>query len=228
VAVSVGRMSVSTFAVGGMSVHLVEPLTGSRAGTQAWTRAVSAALPELTSDLGRLPYQDLWLTVTPAQTTGIEFPGAVLFGDAPVETLDLLVSHELAHQWFYGLVGNNQARSPWLDEALAQYMTATVLGQKSRYLTMQIPAEVRNKVGGSMSFYAGLGNSNLYAEGVYDQGAKMLFAVENAIGVSAMRSTLRAYVTAEANKISSPADFAKAFAGEPRAVSILKRYGAVS
>jgi hypothetical protein len=228
VAVSVGRMSTSTFDVGGVSVHLVEPLTGTQAGTQAWTRAVSAALPALTSDLGRLPYQDLWLTVTPAHTTGIEFPGSVIFGDAPAETLDTLVTHELAHQWFYALVGNNQAASPWLDEALAQYMTATVLGQRSRYVAAQIPAQVRNKVGGSMSFYARLGNPDLYAEGVYDQGAKMLFAVERAIGVPAMRLTLRSYITAEANKISTPADFAKAFAGEPKAVSILRRYGAVS
>ena len=228
VAVSVGRMSVSTFDVGGVSVHLVEPLTGSKAGTQAWTRAVSSALPELTRELGPLPYRDLWLTVTPAQTTGMEFPGAVLFGDAPVETLDTLIAHELAHQWFYALVGNNQAANPWLDEAFAQYVTATVLRQKARYLAMPISAKVRNKVGGSMSFYAKLGSSNLYAEGVYDQGTKMLFAVENSIGAPAMRSILRSYITAEANKISSPADFAKAFAGEPKAVSILRKYGAVS
>ena len=91
-----------------------------------------------------------------------------------------------------------------------------------------ITAKVRNKVGGSMSFYAHLGNPDLYAEGVYDQGAKMLFAIENSVGVTAMRSTLRSYITAEANKISTPADFAKAFAAEPKAVSILRKYGAVS
>ncbi len=228
VAVSVGRMSVSTFVVDGVSVHLVEPLAGSKAGTQAWTRAVSSLLPELTRELGPLPYRDLWLTVTPARTTGMEFPGAVLFGDAPVETLDTLIAHELAHQWFYGLVGNNQGANPWLDEAVAQYVTATVLNQKSRYLAMQFPPQVQNKVGGSMSFYERLGSSNLYAEGVYDQGAKMLFAVENAIGVPAMRTILRSYISAEANKISSPADFKRAFASEPQAVTILKKYGAVS
>lgn len=29
--------------------------------------------------------------------------------------------HEIAHQWWYGLVGNDQAIEPWLDEALAIY-----------------------------------------------------------------------------------------------------------
>ncbi len=35
--------------------------------------------------------------------------------------LSLLAAHETAHQWWYGLVGNDQAGEPWLDEALATY-----------------------------------------------------------------------------------------------------------
>jgi hypothetical protein len=33
----------------------------------------------------------------------------------------LLVVHEVSHQWFYGLIHNDQANEPWLDEALATY-----------------------------------------------------------------------------------------------------------
>jgi aminopeptidase N len=33
------------------------------------------------------------------------------------------VAHEVAHQWFYGVAGNDQQGEPWLDEALAQYST---------------------------------------------------------------------------------------------------------
>ena len=29
--------------------------------------------------------------------------------------------HEVSHQWWFGLVGNDQALEPWLDEALALY-----------------------------------------------------------------------------------------------------------
>ena len=32
--------------------------------------------------------------------------------------------HEIAHQWWYGLVGNDQAIEPWLDEALSVYSEA--------------------------------------------------------------------------------------------------------
>ena len=32
--------------------------------------------------------------------------------------------HEIAHQWWFGLVGNDQATEPWLDEAMAVYSEA--------------------------------------------------------------------------------------------------------
>jgi len=32
--------------------------------------------------------------------------------------------HEIAHQWWFGLVGNDQAMEPWLDEAMAVYSEA--------------------------------------------------------------------------------------------------------
>jgi aminopeptidase N len=40
---------------------------------------------------------------------------------APTDLLVSLTSHEVAHEWWYGAVGNDQVRSPWLDEALAKY-----------------------------------------------------------------------------------------------------------
>jgi aminopeptidase N len=52
-------------------------------------------------------------------------PGAEVSGlPAPV-ILESVIAHEAAHQWFYNLVGNDQADEPWLDEALAQYATYT-------------------------------------------------------------------------------------------------------
>jgi hypothetical protein len=41
-------------------------------------------------------------------------------GGAP-SLLHALVAHEIAHQWWYGAVGNDQTTEPWLDESLAFY-----------------------------------------------------------------------------------------------------------
>jgi aminopeptidase N len=45
-------------------------------------------------------------------------PKALSQGD---EWLELVVAHEVAHQWWYGLVGNDQIHDAWLDEGLASY-----------------------------------------------------------------------------------------------------------
>ena len=37
--------------------------------------------------------------------------------------LESTVAHEVGHQWFYNVVGNNQVGEAWLDEAVVQYIT---------------------------------------------------------------------------------------------------------
>jgi hypothetical protein len=47
---------------------------------------------------------------------GMEYPELVF--SLPVGEI---ITHEVAHQWWYGLVGNNQHGAPWLDESFASY-----------------------------------------------------------------------------------------------------------
>ena len=47
---------------------------------------------------------------------GMEYPELVF----SIPAADV-ITHEVAHQWWYGLVGNNQYLEPWLDESFAQY-----------------------------------------------------------------------------------------------------------
>ena len=62
-------------------------------------------------------------------------------------------SHEVAHEWFYGLVGNDQGRDPWLDEAFATYAEALVRGTGGTYAATAIPTVGRNRVGRPMTFW---------------------------------------------------------------------------
>jgi hypothetical protein len=38
---------------------------------------------------------------------------------------DVIIAHEVAHQWWYGVVGNDQVRHSFIDESLAQFSTLT-------------------------------------------------------------------------------------------------------
>ena len=37
--------------------------------------------------------------------------------------MEATIAHEVGHQWFYNLVGNDQLDDPWLDESLTQFAT---------------------------------------------------------------------------------------------------------
>jgi len=74
------------------------------------------------------PYETLSI-VESASEDGMESDGLFFLGgdfydkyDGTLENyLTALSVHETAHQWWYGLVGSDQATEPWLDEALATY-----------------------------------------------------------------------------------------------------------
>jgi len=73
------------------------------------------------------PYSELDFVSTPTLALGIEYPAMIAITDRIIspdsQNLEGVVAHEVAHQWFYNLVGNDQLDHPWLDESLAQFAT---------------------------------------------------------------------------------------------------------
>jgi aminopeptidase N len=93
------------------------------------------ALGSYNERFGVYPYVEFDVASTPMQALGMEYPGIVGLGlllyDPEAEVwglssqimLEGSVAHEVGHQWFYNVVGNDQVDEPWLDEALVQYIT---------------------------------------------------------------------------------------------------------
>jgi len=76
------------------------------------------------------PYTELDIVSTPTLALGIEYPGAVAITTRVYDMssdyshyLEGTVAHEVGHQWFYNLVGDDQLDDPWLDESLTQFAT---------------------------------------------------------------------------------------------------------
>ncbi len=84
--------------------------------------------------IGDYPYSELDYVPIDTSALGIEFPGIIAmtqkFYAGNNSYLESTTIHELAHQWYYGVVGNDQLNEPWLDEAMAQYSTLMYFGQK--------------------------------------------------------------------------------------------------
>ena len=171
---------------------------------------------ELVARFGPPPFPTINLARLPINGGGIEYPGAImLLDDSRVVTV-----HELAHQWFYAMVGNSQARDPWLDEAFATFAEQEIDGTAGTS-ALTLPG----KVGASTTSYGG--NEQAYYDTTYGKGSAALVAAENAGPSTQFDAALRCYVNANAWRIAKPADLAKALAGVPDSVKVLRDAGAL-
>lgn len=73
---------------------------------------------------GEYPYGSLAVATTGFIQGGMEYSSTCFVSDElEGEELISCVVHEIAHQWWYGSVGFNEAEEPFLDEGLCEYST---------------------------------------------------------------------------------------------------------
>lgn len=220
--VAVGRFRVSRRIVGGtpLTVGAAPSVSDNPASVAA---VIGAAMTAHARRFGPFPYAGLTVVILPRLGGGIEFPGAIMLGTR--EYLDATGSHEVAHEYFYGLVGNDQARDPWLDESFAMYAEALHRGSASVYTSAAIPADARGRVGAPMSYWES--HQSSYFRGVYVQGGAALLRARQAAGGPAFDAALRCYVRRRAHTIARPGDLAAALSALPAARRILIAAGAL-
>ncbi len=75
---------------------------------------------------GNYPYKTFNIVQNDFIHGGMEYPNLVMISGSIDNAVDYqnVIVHETAHQWWYGVVGNDEMKSPWLDEALTEYTTA--------------------------------------------------------------------------------------------------------
>ncbi len=159
-------------------------LDGDRLVDQA-----SRALTRMAERLG-VPYP--WPAFTVVETaggSGMESPGLIWIPSRVASTnLPYLVHHETAHQWFYGLVGNDQQAEPFADEAASELLARTVLGLMRGSRCDRAPLDR------GITRYS----RACYYEVVYIQGGNVLDDVREAIGTEAFWAAMHDYL--EANR----------------------------
>ena len=178
------------------------------------------AIADLEQRLGPFPYRTLTVPLLPDYGGGIEYPSSIL--EATPEQYVLV--HEVAHMWFYGMVGNSQFRDPWLDEAFATFAEETVNPPDAEEVAARLG--LPGDVGDSMGDFADDGTVRYFAT-VYGKGGATLLAARDAVGAEAFDLAIRCYVDANAWTIATPADVGAALAALPAAVAVLAAAGAL-
>jgi hypothetical protein len=179
---------------------------------------IAAVLEQYARRFGAYPYPSYTLAITSDLNGGIEYPMLVHTGPGAIGRS---TSHEVGHQWFYALVENDQARDPWLDEALASWAEVGYEDTLASFRGRAIPAGGQGHVGEPTSFWDH--TSADYYTSVYVQGVQALDAVGPRDKIDC---ALAAYVATNAYRIARPADLLAALdARLPGASTTMARYG---
>ncbi len=137
---------------------------------------------------GTFPYPDMDVVLADFRTFGgMEYP-TIIFTNRDRYT----ISHELAHQYFYGIVGDDQFAEPWLDESFAtwaQYLPFSAWKQCSGFDWPSAGARLTN----DMAYWAThLGEYFT----IYSGGGCLLANLAGLFGVDRFVEVLHDYVQA--------------------------------
>jgi hypothetical protein len=168
--------------------------------------AAADAFDALERRLGAYPHAS-FRVVQSAGGYGMESPGLIWIPTGvPAANRRYLAAHETAHQWFYGIVGNDQAKAPFADEAAADFAARYVLGLRraSRCAKATLDRTIYEY------------SAACYYEKIYIQGGNLLDDARRKMGSAAFWAALRGYVATNRGRIVTTATLLAALdAGTP-------------
>jgi hypothetical protein len=124
---AIGPLRVTSTTVRGVRIRGFAP-KGTR-GTRSSLRAARRTVDYLSRRMAPYGGRDLDLVLLGGGVGGfggMEYPELVF-----TTTIPFVVAHEVAHQWWYGLVGDDQYAEPWLDEGFATYVEGSLFHEFS-------------------------------------------------------------------------------------------------
>lgn len=179
---------------------------------------------------GKFPYATLCVVKTPFIYGGMEYPNIVLVSDSidSEEEFKKVIVHEIAHQWWYSVVGNNESTEAWLDESLAEYSVALFFKNNPKYkisyddlvssavssylLYVDVIGTIRGDVCTKMNLAVkDYQNDYEYSYMIYVKGVIMFDELKKAVGENKLIAGFKKYFEDNKFKIASKQDFYNAF-----------------
>ncbi len=193
-------------------------------------KVCSEALTTFNSIIGEYPYKQLNVVKADFLQGGMEYPMLVYIA-SDIEKIDdyrNTIIHEIAHQWWYGVVGNNECEYAWIDEGLAEYSTALFYDENPQYnktskqvfgealssylLFCDVYRDVYDDLDTSMNRNIHKYNTETeYVYLTYVKGVLMFDSISDVIGESKMQKALKNFYAKNMYKIATPADLIEAF-----------------
>ena len=179
---------------------------------------------------GDYPYSQISVVKSNFVQGGMEYPNIVLISDKykQQEDYNYVIVHEIAHQWWYGVVGNDEYNHAWQDEGLAEYSTLLFFRENSDYgidfdscinntltsyklfekIYLQVTGEVDGRMDRPLNEFK---TEPEYVQCTYNKGVLLFNTIEETIGENKFLKTLKTYYKSFKFKNASPADMISCF-----------------
>jgi len=157
------------------------------------------------------PFSDLKIVFVPMKGVNTsEHSGLIFLSDTMLDSFRqqeysyFSLAHEISHQWWYGLVGNDQVKEPWLDEGLANWSSykflAATRGMKTpasgnSFDRMNLERELKD-----------IKSAQDYSRLAYSGGEDFWFDLEKKVGGRKLDKILQRYVSDFSGSIASAED----------------------
>ncbi len=173
------------------------------------------------------PFAEFDVVEAPIFAGGMEYPGMALLGvqyyENGGEYFEFLTAHEVAHQWWYSIVGNDQVNVPWLDESLTNfsivYYYEYAYGRPRAELAFQSFVARRYERlleqgrDGSVAQPVAAFSPDEYGPIVYGKGAMFFRELRELLGEELFLEVLRSYYRDRQYKLATPDDFLRVAEG---------------
>ncbi len=186
------------------------------------------ALESFSARFGIYPYTELDVVSAPMMALGMEYPGVVAsslnlydldneISGLPAQVLlESTTAHEVGHEWFYNVVGNDQVDEPWVDEAIVQYLTGLyyldTYGENAHRQYRASWEQRWDRVDRAdipIGLPAGVYRDRQYGAIVYGRGPLFIEALAEEMGQGKFDEFFRAYYQTNKWGISTGAGFKK-------------------
>lgn len=186
----------------------------------------AAALESYQDRFGAYPFTELDVVTTATLALGIEYPGIIVNtmgmydleqaggGRSNRTVLEATTAHEVAHQWFYALVGNDQLDEPWLDESLTQYATLLYFrdhygpaGGEGYYQSLEQRWQRVDNAGIAIGQPVSAYDGAEYSAIIYGRGPIFVDTLAQTMGQETFNAFLRDYVATFRWEIATTAAF---------------------
>lgn len=196
---------------------------------EASLKAGTDAIETFSKLIGEYPYSTFSIVETNFVHGGMEYPNLVMISNEIESQDDYLnvIIHETAHQWWYGIVGNNEFKHPWLDEALTEFSTILFYDNNQGYnlthkkiidtasenysLFISVYEDVLGSIDTSMRPVDQYPTEPEYTYCTYVKGVLMFDSLYQLIGKKDFCNSLKIYFNQNKFKNATPTELISAF-----------------